>query len=200
MTPRETAKSYFGRSSKLLDRVTNDAEFIAAVSAIAERIVQTLRDGGKLLFAGNGGSAADAQHVAAEFLSRFAIDRQPLPAIALTTDTSVLTAISNDYGYEYVFERQLRGLAKKGDAFIAISTSGRSANVLAALKTAREIRVITIGFGSAQGNDMRALCDFFLAVPETETALIQQVHLAAYHAICGIVEHELFPAPSPSKG
>lgn len=199
MADTEAVQGYFGRSSQLLERVAGDREFVAAVGAIADQIGRTLRTGGKLLFAGNGGSAADAQHVAAEFLSRFAFDRQPLPAIALTTDTSVLTAIANDYGYEHVFERQVRGLGRKGDAFIAISTSGRSPNVLAALKAAREIGMATIGFSGANSADMRALCDLFLAAPSTETALIQQVHLTAYHVICSIVERELFAAPDRPK-
>ncbi len=199
MAGSETVQGYFSRSSRLLEQIAQDQDFLAAVGAIAERMAQTLRGGGKLLFAGNGGGAADAQHVAAEFLSRFAMDRNPLPAIALTTDTSVLTAIANDYGYEHVFERQVRGLGKKGDALVAISTSGRSANVLAALKAARTIGMTTIGFSGANSTGMHALCDLFLAVPSTETALIQQIHLAAYHAICGIVERELFPDASGPK-
>jgi len=199
MADIEAVQGYFGRSSQLIEQVARDRELLAAVGAIADHLARTLRAGGKLLFAGNGGSAADAQHVAAEFLSRFAMDRHPLPAIALTTDTSVLTAIGNDYGYEHVFERQVRGLGRKGDVFVAISTSGRSANVLAALKAAREIGLTTIGFSGANSTEMRALCDLFLAVPSTETALIQQVHLTAYHAICGIVEREMFPAASRPK-
>ncbi|HZS64091.1 MAG TPA: D-sedoheptulose 7-phosphate isomerase [Xanthobacteraceae bacterium] len=199
MTHTDSVQDYFARSRQLFEQATKDAAFIAAVATIADRMARVLREGGKLLFAGNGGSAADAQHAAAEFLSRFAMDRHPLPAIALTTDTSVLTAIGNDYGYEQVFARQVQGLAKKGDAFIAISTSGGSANVLAALRTARDMGVTTIGFGGATGGKMRELCDLLLAVPSTETSLIQQVHIAAYHAICGIVERELFPTPGPAK-
>ena len=115
-----------------------------------------MRAGGKLIIAGNGGSAADAQHLAAEFLSRFLVDRRPLPALALTTDTSVLTAVGNDYGFEYVFERQLRGLGRPGDAFLAISTSGRSPNILRALGAAREIALQTIGFSGADDGGMRS--------------------------------------------
>ena len=185
MTDPETVARHFSGSRALLERVTDDRDFLAAVGGIADRITKTL-------IAGNGGSAADAQHVAAEFLSRFGFDRNPLPAIALTTDTSVLTAIGNDYGFEQVFERQLRGLGRKGDALIAISTSGRSPNVIAALKAAREIGVTTIGF-SGSGPSMHALCDLMLAVPSTDTALIQQIHITAFHAICGIVERDLFP-------
>ena len=152
----------FARAARARDRATGN--FLAVCGSIADRLAQTLRAGGKILLAGNGGSAADAQHVAAEFLSRFAFDRNPLPAIALTTDTSVITAIGNDYGYERLFERQVRGLGRKGDAFIAISTSGRSPNVIAGLKAAREIGLTTIGF-SGSGGDMRPLCDLILAVP-----------------------------------
>jgi D-sedoheptulose 7-phosphate isomerase len=191
MTDPDAVSRHFRGSRELLERVTNDGDFLAAVSAIANRIGQTLRDGGKLLIAGNGGSAADAQHVAAEFLSRFAFDRNPLPAIALTTDTSVLTAIGNDYGFEQVFERQVRGLGRKGDMLIAISTSGRSPNVIAALQAARQSGLTTIGFSGSAG-EMHALCDLCLAVPSKETALIQQIHITAFHAICGIVERELF--------
>jgi len=191
MIDRSAVQRYFADSRDLLQRVTDDGDFLAGVAAIAERIARILRGGGKLLIAGNGGSAADAQHVAAEFLSRFAIDRRPLPAVALTTDTSAITAIGNDYGFEHIFERQLRGLGRKEDAFVAISTSGRSPNIVAALKAAREIGLTTIGF-SGSGGEMRPLCDLLLAVPSPETALIQQVHLVAYHAICGIVERELF--------
>jgi D-sedoheptulose 7-phosphate isomerase len=192
MTDPDAVSRHFSGSRELLERVANDRDFLAVVGSIADRIAQTLRAGGKLLIAGNGGSAADAQHVAAEFLSRFAFDRNPLPAIALTTDTSVLTAISNDYGFERVFERQVRGLGRRGDALIAISTSGRSPNVIAALKAARETGMTTIGFSGSAG-EMHALCDLFLAVPSKETALIQQIHITAFHAICGIVERDLFP-------
>jgi D-sedoheptulose 7-phosphate isomerase len=191
MADLDAVSRHFTRSRELLLRVTDDHDFLAAVGAIADRIAQTLRSGGKLLIAGNGGSAADAQHVAAEFLSRFGFDRNPLPAIALTTDTSVLTAIGNDYGFEHIFERQVRGLGRKGDMLIAISTSGRSPNVIAGLQAARNIGMTTIGFCGSAG-EMRALCDLLLAVPSDETALIQQIHISAFHAICGIVERELF--------
>ena len=198
MSDRNAVQRHFADSRDLLQRVTDDSEFLAGIAAVAERIARIFRGGGKLLIAGNGGSAADAQHVAAEFVSRFAFDRGPLPAVALTTDTSALTAIGNDYGFEHVFERQLRALGRKEDAFVAISTSGRSPNVIAALKAAREIGLTTIGFSGSSG-EMRPLCDLLVAVPSRDTALIQQVHLLAYHAICGIVERELFPG-SQAKG
>jgi D-sedoheptulose 7-phosphate isomerase len=191
MSDPDAVSRHFSASRDLLERVTSDRDLLAAIGAIADRIARVLGDGGKLLITGNGGSAADAQHVAAEFLSRFGFDRAPLPAIALTTDTSVLTAIGNDYGFERVFERQVRALGRKGDAFIAISTSGRSPNVIAALAAARAIGMTTIGF-CGSGSEMRPLCDLILAVPSEQTALIQQIHITAFHAICGIVERELF--------
>src|SRR5205085_8107224 len=160
--PRETSDSrdgevlrYFQRSREAFERAIADPSFLSSVAMIAEVVTGCYRGGGKLLIAGNGGSAGDAQHIAAEFLSRYLLDRQPLPAIALTTDTSVLTAVGNDYGFEQVFERQVRGLGRRGDVFLAISTSGRSANVLAALRAARTIGLTTIGFTGPGANEMR---------------------------------------------
>jgi D-sedoheptulose 7-phosphate isomerase len=183
---------YLRRSREVLDRAAVDHGLLSSIVAIAVGIAQSLGAGGKILLAGNGGSAADAQHIAAEMLSRFKFDRDPLPAIALTTDTSVLTAIGNDYGFEHVFERQVRGLGRKGDVFIAISTSGRSPNIIAALKAARERELITVGFTGAGGLAMKPWCDVLLAAPSEETALIQQVHITAAHAICDLVERNLF--------
>jgi D-sedoheptulose 7-phosphate isomerase len=181
---------HFIRSRELLSRLAGDASFLAVVTAIADKITAALQNGNKLLIVGNGGSAADAQHLAAEFVGRFRRDRQPLAAIALTTDTSALTSIANDYGFDQVFERQVRGLARRGDVLLGISTSGRSPNVVRALQAAREMGVVTIGFGGAA--DMRPLCDLLLEVPSTDTALIQQIHITAGHAICERVEAALF--------
>jgi D-sedoheptulose 7-phosphate isomerase len=189
--PEDDIAAYFDRSLAVLQSAAKDRALLALIAAIAQAIEASLRAGGKLLIAGNGGSAADAQHLAAEFLSRFLVERQPLPAVALTTDTSVLTAIGNDYGFEHVFERQLRGLGRAGDVFLAISTSGRSANVLRALEAAREMNLVTVGFSSAAETEMRGLCRHFLAVPSKETAIVQQVHLVAGHAICALVEGAL---------
>ncbi len=180
------------RSREALERAASDREFLAVLLAICDVITAAYRNGGKLLIAGNGGSAGDAQHIAAEFLSRFAFDRAPLPAIALTADTSVLTAVGNDYGFERIFERQVRGLGQRGDVFLAISTSGRSGNVLAALRAAREGGLTTIGFTGSGESDMRKACDHLLSAPSEETAVIQQIYLVAAHAICGVVERELF--------
>jgi D-sedoheptulose 7-phosphate isomerase len=201
--PSETAKeatppaplshepdAYFHRSLHALEQATRDPAIMACVQAAAATVVHALRSGKKLLIIGNGGSAADAQHIAAEMLSRFVMTRAPLPAIALTTDTSVLTAIGNDFGYAAVFERQVRALAQDGDVLLALSTSGGSENVLAALRTAREMGVHTIGFTGSHGHDMAPLCDLCLRAPSEETAVIQQIHMVAAHALCGIVERE----------
>jgi D-sedoheptulose 7-phosphate isomerase len=185
---------HFRRSCETLSRAADDPDLRASIHEIAAAITAAFRAGHKLLIAGNGGSAADAQHIAGEFLSRLNFDRNPLPAIALTTDSSVLTAIGNDYGFDRTFERQVRGLGQPGDVFIAISTSGRSANVIAALAAARQAGLITVGFtGSHDNGLMQPLCDHCLAAPAEETALIQQIHIVAAHAICGLVERELFP-------
>ncbi len=184
--------AHFRQSRMTLDRAADDKQLRAAIHAIADVITRAFRDGGKLLIAGNGGSAADAQHIAGEFLSRLHFDRHPLPAIALAGDVSVLTAIGNDYGFERVFERQLLGLGRAGDVFIAISTSGRSPNVLTALRTARRIGITTVGFSGSGQREMTTHCDHFLAAPAEQTALIQQIHMVAAHAICGLVERNLF--------
>jgi D-sedoheptulose 7-phosphate isomerase len=191
---------HFRRSCETLSHAADDPNLRATIHAVAAAITDAFRAGHKLLIAGNGGSAADAQHIAGEFLSRLNFDRNPLPAIALTTDSSVLTAIGNDYGFERAFERQVRGLGKPGDVFIAISTSGRSPNVIAALKAARECGLTTIGFtGTAANGPMPSLCDHCLAAPSAETPLIQQIHIVAAHAICGLVERSLFAEADPPK-
>jgi D-sedoheptulose 7-phosphate isomerase len=187
----DTIAAFFERSLNALQSAAKDRELLALIGSIAQSIETSLRAGGKVLIAGNGGSAADAQHLAAEFLVRFLVDRQPLPAIALTTDTSVLTAAGNDFGFEHVFERQVRGLGRAGDVFLAISTSGRSPNILKALQAAREIGLVTIGFSGAEDTAMRGLCRHFLAAPSRETAVVQQIHMVAGHAICALVEHAM---------
>ncbi len=191
----EFVAQHFHNSRDVLARTASDVNLIATVTAIADAVTQSLRAGGKLLIAGNGGSAADAQHIAGEFLARFNFDRNPLPAIALTANSSVVTALANDYGFDHVFERQIRGLGRPGDVFLAISTSGRSPNILAALKAARDAGLKTIGFGGGSGAAMRALCDLFLAAPSDQTPQIQQIHIVAAHAICGLVEQDLCGMP-----
>jgi D-sedoheptulose 7-phosphate isomerase len=171
----------------------DDPAFRRAIDEIAAVISTALTDGRKLLLAGNGGSAADAQHIAGEMLSRFNYDRAPIAALALTTDSSVLTAIGNDYGYERLFERQILGLGCPGDVFIAISTSGRSPNVIRAIDAARQKRLVTIGFTGRSGGEMASRCDLCLHAPSDSTPLIQQIHITAGHIICGLVEKRLFP-------
>jgi D-sedoheptulose 7-phosphate isomerase len=197
-TEADHLSNFLGRSLSALAVATESREFMLSVATIARAIEECLRRSGKLIIAGNGGSAGDAQHLAAEFLSRFLIERKPFPAVALTADTSVLTAIGNDYGYEHVFERQLHGLGRPGDAFLAISTSGRSKNILRALRAARVLGLPTIGFSGVHADEMRLLCDYFLAVPSHETAIIQQIYMVAGHAICGLVERAML-VKSPAR-
>jgi len=186
-------QDYLVRSRDTLQAAIDDAGFVTAIRDIAEVTANAIGNGCKLLLAGNGGSAADAQHLAGEMLSRLNYDRAPAAALALTTDTSVLTAIGNDYGYDRLFERQILGLGRAGDVFIAISTSGRSPNILRALEVARERRIITVGFTGRTGGEMPLRCDLCLRAPSDSTPLIQQVHITAGHIICGLVEERLFP-------
>jgi D-sedoheptulose 7-phosphate isomerase len=186
------ARDYLRRSQEVLGAASQSQTFLESISSISEAIVHSLQAGGKILLAGNGGSAGDAQHIAGEFLSRLNFDRAPLPAIALTVDSSVLTAIGNDYGYDLLFERQVRGLGRKGDVFVAISTSGRSPNILRALESARAMRLITVGFTGSRESPMLELCDLLLAAPCTLTPLIQQLHITAGHIICSWVERVMF--------
>lgn len=165
------------------------------VERAAELMAGTLARGGKLLLLGNGGSAADCQHLAAEFTGRFQRERRPLAALALTTDTSALTCIGNDYGFEQVFARQLEALARSGDCVIAISTSGRSPNVLRALEKAAELGLTCIGLSGRDGGEMRALCDPCLVVPHVDTARIQEAHIFIGHCWCTLVEQALAEQP-----
>jgi D-sedoheptulose 7-phosphate isomerase len=185
------ARSHLKESVDALKAAVDDSDFLSVLGRIADEMANALRAGRKILLCGNGGSAADAQHIAGELLSRFDTDRAPLPAIALTTDSSVLTAIGNDYGYDHVFERQVRGLGAKGDVLIAISTSGRSPNILRALDAARKNGVVTIGFTGKKGGEMPSRCDVILRVPSDRTPVIQQIHITAAHIVCGLVERRL---------
>jgi D-sedoheptulose 7-phosphate isomerase len=184
---------YLVRSREVIQAAIDDPAFAEAIRGIVEVTATALDKGHKLLLAGNGGSAADAQHLAGEMLSRLHYDRAPAAAIALTTDTSVLTAIGNDYGYERLFERQILGLGCAGDVFIAISTSGRSANILRAIDAARHKRIFTVGFTGRTGGEMSSRCDICLHAPSDSTPLIQQIHITAGHVVCGLVEERLFP-------
>jgi D-sedoheptulose 7-phosphate isomerase len=183
--------AHLKQSLAALDRATQDAALRAAARGIAAAIIAALRSGNKLLIIGNGGSAADAQHIAAEIIGRYKQDRPAYAAIALTTDTSALTAIANDYGFEQVFARQVEGLGQRGDVLLALSTSGRSPNILAALRSARERGLVTIGFTGSKGDALGALCDHLLVAPSDDTPVVQQIHLAVAHGICDEIEQAM---------
>src|SRR5271163_119645 len=189
---------YLVQSRDAVQAAIDDPAFTGVIQDIAEVAANALRGGGKLLLAGNGGSAGDAQHLAGEMLSRLYYDRAPCAAIALTTDSSVLTAIGNDYGYDRVFERQVLGLGVPGDVLIAISTSGRSPNILRAIAAARSKGLIVVGFTGRSGGEMAAGCDLCLCAPADTTPLIQQLHITAGHIVCGLVEERLFPRSDQS--
>jgi len=165
-----------------------------AVSNAVDMICSSLATGGQLLIAGNGGSAADAQHIAAELTGRFLRERQPLRALALHVNTSALTAIGNDYGYEHVFARELSAHARPGDVFLAITTSGNSRNILRAIEAARNSKAVVIGLTGESGGQMRAACDLCLCVPSKSTARIQEMHITIGHAICELLEERLAEA------
>lgn len=189
-------KQYFrnemSKSVTTLDRIASDAAIAALVEDLTNVCCTALRSGRKILLAGNGGSAADAQHLAGEFVSRLNFDRPGLAAFALTTDTSVLTAVGNDYGYEKIFARQIDAVGSEGDIFIGISTSGRSPNILRALEASRRKGLVTVGFTGTPGGAMPDLCDFCLQVPSSETPKIQEGHIVLGHILCGLIECEIF--------
>jgi D-sedoheptulose 7-phosphate isomerase len=162
---------------------------------VIDRIAQAFANGNKLLLFGNGGSAADAQHIAAEFVNRFRIERPPLPALALTTDTSAITSIANDYDYKEIFAKQVRALGKEGDLALAISTSGNAANVLAAVDTCKKLKITTVGLTGGDGGNLSKRTDFLLRVSATKsTARIQETHILIAHVICEMVDHKLYPS------
>jgi D-sedoheptulose 7-phosphate isomerase len=181
-------------SHRVIGAMLADETLLAATSAAAAACVTSLQNGGKVLLAGNGGSAADAQHIAGELVSRFMFDRPGLASMALTTDTSILTAIGNDYGYEKLFERQVQANGNAGDIFIGYSTSGKSPNILKAFEAARKAGLVTIGLTGNRGGPMLELCDHLLAVPSDCTPKIQEGHLVLGHIICGLIEEAIFGA------
>jgi D-sedoheptulose 7-phosphate isomerase len=194
-TFRDRARGYLETTAETIRLVT--AECLDDVVSAAHLLVRSLRDGGKILICGNGGSAADAQHLATEFVSTFTIDnvRPSIPAIALTTDTSLLTAIANDFGPEGVFERQVESLGLDGDVLIAISTSGNSANIVRAARRARDAGLVVIALTGASGGELAPLADVAVRVPSTVTAHIQESHLAVEQLLASLVEDALYPRP-----
>ena len=174
-------------------RASFNTEGIRILEQIAAEMASALERGNKILLCGNGGSAADSQHIAAEFIGRFKKERRSLPAIALTTDTSVLTALANDYSYEDVFARQVEGLAEKGDVLIALSTSGSSKNVIQAAKKARELGLFVVGLTGKGGGELRKVADITFSAGSQKTPHVQEMHITALHAISEAVEDILFP-------
>lgn len=187
--------SEFAASVAVKQRILGDAALLAQIASMGDLLIDRYLAGNKLLVAGNGGSAADAQHIAAEFVSRFNFDRPGLPALALTTDTSILTAVGNDYGYEQLFRRQIEANGVAGDVFLGISTSGNSPNVLHALQACKEKGVISFGLTGSSGGKMRQLCDYCLCVPSDQTPRIQEAHIVVGHTWCAMVESALFEDP-----
>lgn len=174
-------------------RLLAEPRLLIAVKDVIDLIVNTYRNGGKVLFCGNGGSAADAQHLAAEFSGRFYFDRPPLDAEALHVNTSYLTAVANDYSYEEVFARLVRAKGKKGDVLVAISTSGNSPNILKAIEEANKLGMVTVGFTGESGGKMKPVCQYLLNVPSMDTPRIQEMQMLLGHIICEMVESAIFP-------
>ena len=184
--------NHIKKSIRTKQLILNNPILINKIEKICDEIIKTYKRKNKVLIAGNGGSAADSQHIAGEFVSKFYFDRPGLSAVALTTDTSILTAIGNDYGYKKIFARQINAIGNSGDIFIGISTSGNSQNIIEALKMCQKQNIKTIGFLGANEGKMGNLCDFCVKVPSTETPRIQESHILIGHIICGIVEQSLF--------
>ena len=188
----EYIKGQVAASAATKQKILDDSAFLEKIAEVIKVSVQVYKNKKKILIAGNGGSAADAQHFAAELVGRYGFDRPSLPALALTTDTSNLTAIGNDYGYEFVFSRQLEGMAQEGDLFIGISTSGNSKNILNAFKSAKEKGVLTVALTGRDGGKMADAADYTLIVPSDATPRIQESHLLIEHMICDAIEKEMF--------
>ncbi|EAH8746148.1 SIS domain-containing protein [Campylobacter jejuni] len=185
-------KEHFQESILVKEQILKDENLINLIKNASLEVIKAYKNGNKTLLAGNGGSAADAQHIAGEFVSKFYFDRPGIASIALSTDTSILTAIGNDYGYENLFARQVQAQGVKGDVFIGISTSGNSKNILKALDLCKQQGIISIGLSGASGGAMNELCDYCIKVPSTCTPRIQEAHILIGHIICAIIEEELF--------
>ena len=180
------------KSIDVKQQFLNNTELMNLIKEVSFKIIEAYKNGNKTLIAGNGGSAADAQHIAGEFVSKFYFDRPGLASLALTTDTSIITAIGNDYGYEKLFSRQVQANGVKGDIFIGISTSGNSANIIEALKECKEKGIITVGLTGERGGKMAEMCDYCIKVPSNETPRVQEAHILIGHIICAVVEEAIF--------
>jgi D-sedoheptulose 7-phosphate isomerase len=190
----EKIKKIISDSIAVKQTILNDEKILSTVQQVAQEMVKTLKLGGRIYFCGNGGSAADAQHLAAEFSGRFYTDRKALPAEALHCNTSYLTAVANDYSYDVVYARLVDGIANEGDFVVGLSTSGNSGNIVKAFETARAKKVITVGFTGKDGGKMRGLSDYLFNVPSTDTPRIQESHIMLGHIVCQLVEELYFQA------
>lgn len=185
-------KSQIEASIEVKQRILEDQELMDQIQAVADKCIETYKNGGKTLLAGNGGSAADAQHIAAELVNRFYFNRPGIPSIALTTDSSIMTSIGNDFGFDQLFSRQIEAQGNEGDVFFAISTSGNSQNLMNGLVKAKEKGITTVGLTGQTGGKMAELCDYCLKVPSSETPRIQESHILIGHIICYLIEENLF--------
>jgi len=188
-----TVRHNLQNSISLKQRLLDDDEMVALVSEISDVVVECYRNGGKVFFCGNGGSAADAQHLAAELSGRYYYDRPPLFAEALHVNTSYITAVANDYSYDEIYARWITAIGQKNDVLIALSTSGNSANVVRAIEQANRNGMKTVGFTGKSGGKMGSICDLLLAIPDTDTPRIQECHMLMGHTVCEIVEARIFP-------
>ena len=186
-------KESISESISVKQKILANEELLEVITEVSNVCSEAFCNGNKVLFCGNGGSAADAQHLAAEFSGRFYYDRAPLPSEALHVNTSYLTAVANDYSFDEVYARILRGIGKEGDVLISLSTSGNSKNIIKALETAQELGMITVGLTGETGGKMKPLCDFLINVPSSDTPRIQESHIMIGHIICEFVESSLFP-------
>jgi D-sedoheptulose 7-phosphate isomerase len=189
---QDKIRNIISESVAVKNKLLLDSTLIETVEKIVSSMVSALKKGNRIYFCGNGGSAADAQHLAAEFSGRFYIDREALPAEALHCNTSYITAVGNDYGYDVVYARLIQGIGQKGDFLVGISTSGNSTNIIKAFEVAREKGIITVGFTGLTGGRMKTLCDHLINVPSTDTPRIQESHILVGHIICQLVEEQYF--------
>lgn len=189
----DNIKHIISESIGVKQQVLQDEELLLRIAQVAEACITCFQEGGKVLFCGNGGSAADAQHLAAELSGRFYKDRAPLFSEALHVNTSYLTAVANDYSYEETYARMTRAMGRKGDVLVAISTSGNSSNICRAVEAAREIGMITVGMTGMHGGKLRSSCDYLINIPSTNTPRIQEAHILVGHILCGFIEEAIFP-------
>jgi D-sedoheptulose 7-phosphate isomerase len=192
MDKKMLIKQIIKNNIEIKEKILNNEETISLIGKVTEEIITAFKNNNKVLLCGNGGSAADAQHIAAELSGKFYLDREPLPAEALHVNSSFLTAVANDYSFEEVFSRMVKAQGKQGDVLIAISTSGNSANILKAIEMANEKQMIVIGLTGEDGGKMKDICKYLIKVPSTDTPRIQEAHILIGHIICQIVEQEIF--------